>query len=85
MRSICPHCKSIIWELVTESPNGSTVKINFIRCMTCKAPIGVIPFFDLYAKLELMDKEIKALKSSNSTIASVLQVIDQNIRKLFQK
>ena len=73
------------WELVTEEPQGSAFKVNFVRCAGCKVPIGALEYFNLHSKLEQMDKEIKALKSSNSTISSALQVIDQNIRLLFRK
>lgn len=56
MKSVCPHCKGIFWELYTESPYDSTVKVNFIRCKTCKAPIGVIDFYDIHSKLEKIEK-----------------------------
>lgn len=82
MISICPHCKGSFWELETEEPRKSAFKINFIRCASCKAPVGTMEYFNLYSMLEKLEKDIKKLDSSTT---SQLAVIDENVRRLFRK
>lgn len=82
MNSICPHCKGVFWELETEEPQKSAFKINFIRCATCKAPVGTMEYYNLHSKLEQIEKEVKELKSSTTY---ALNVIDENVRRLFHK
>lgn len=82
MNSVCPHCKGIFWELHTEEPQHCNFKVNFIRCSKCKAPVGVMDFFDTHTKLEKIEKLVGAM---GTTVTSALNVIDQNIRRLFLK
>lgn len=85
MLSKCPHCKSTLWELQTEEPRGSAFKINFIRCFSCKAPVGTMEYYNLHSTLEKIEKEVKYLKSSISNTTNMIQVIDENVRRLFNK
>lgn len=80
--SICPHCKSTFWELETEEPRNSAFKVNFIRCASCKAPIGTMEYFSIHSKLEKMEKDMTKFEHS---ITNQLQVIDENVRRLFRK
>jgi len=75
MKSICPHCKGMFWEVETDEPRNSAFKVNFIRCAGCKAPIGVKDFFDTHSKLVEMEKSIKDL-------TGLLHQIDENVRRL---
>lgn len=80
--SICPHCKGFSWEIHEESPRGGAFKLNFVRCVNCKAPVGVLPYYDIHSKLEKMDTRVTTLGDS---LTSLLQTIDSNIRRLFLK
>lgn len=81
MSSTCPHCKGALWELSLEEPQGSNFKLFFVRCFACKAPIGVMSFYDTYTKLEKIKNKVDDLENS---INRQLQVIDHNIRVLTQ-
>jgi hypothetical protein len=82
MNSICGKCGGFRWELSEEAPNKSNFKVWFIRCATCRVPIGIADYYDTYSKLEKIDKSIKVLGDS---VTQMLQVIHENVRRLFQK
>jgi len=82
MLSKCPHCSGMFWEIETEEPRNSAFKVNFIRCASCKAPVGTMEYFNIYSMLEKLEKDIKKLESS---VNGQLQTIDYNVRLLAQK
>jgi len=82
MMSKCGHCGGFSWELHEESPSGSALKVNFIRCMLCKVPIGVVDYYDVHSKVDRVEKLTKGLGDS---VTSMLAVIDENVRRLFSK
>ena len=82
MNSKCASCGGFIWEIAEEVPNESAFKVNFIRCSLCKVPIGVIDYYHTHTKLEQIEKTIKQFGDS---LVGMLEVIDGNIRRLFQK
>jgi hypothetical protein len=73
MLSKCPHCKGNSWELHTESPNGANFKINFIRCMSCKAPIGVMDYYDVHSDIKSLHRDLSALESKLNTIEDMIR------------
>jgi len=83
--SKCGYCGGFTWELYTESPNDSAFKINFIRCSHCKVPIGTMEFFNLHSTIEILQKKIEVIESLEQTNTHTLEVINENIRRLFHK
>lgn len=71
-----------MWELSEESPNTSNYKFFFVRCMLCKVPIGVVDYYDTHTKLDRIEKTLLTLGNS---LTGTLQVIGENIRRLFLK
>ena len=85
MMSKCAHCGSFSWELHTESPIGSNFKINFVRCNICKIPVGTMEFFNLHSSIEVLQKKVEVLEQTMSSTSHVLTIINENVRRLFNK
>lgn len=82
MHSKCGSCGGFIWEVAEEAPRDSAFKVFFVRCFSCKVPIGVMDYYDTHTKLDKMEKSILALGNSTT---QMLKVVDENVRRLFQK
>jgi hypothetical protein len=82
MNSICGNCGGFRWELSEEAPDKSRFNIWFIRCAACKVPVGVADYYDTHSELAKIEKNIKILGDS---VTQILQVVHENIRRLFQK
>lgn len=73
--STCAKCGKGAFKLVTQEPAGSRVKINFIQCSSCNAPVGVTDFFDTSALLEKQGEAIKKIDFRLSHIENTLNQI----------
>lgn len=71
-----------MWEVSEEAPNDSNYKMFFVRCSLCKVPIGVMDYTNVNARVEIAEKKITKLAES---LEHSLRVIDENVRRLFQK
>lgn len=83
--SKCGHCGSFSWELYTESPSGSNFKISFVRCSICKVPVGTMEYFNLHSSIEVLQKKVEALEQAVGSTSHTLAIINENIRRLFNK
>ncbi len=61
MVSKCGFCKGVRFELTEVSPNSSRVKMYFIQCCVCGAPVGVTSYYDTNSALENTNQKIKEL------------------------
>ena len=53
--SKCGNCGRIGgWEMVEQSPLNSEWKVQFIQCMYCGVPIGVLPWHNTAAVLRVL-------------------------------
>lgn len=82
MHSKCGFCGGLQWEIDEESPDNSAYKVFFVRCKSCKVPIGVMDYYDTHSKLEKIENTVKVLGNS---VTGALGVIDANVRKLLHK
>lgn len=82
MPSKCGHCGSTNWELNLEVPSGSNYKLYFVRCGSCRVPIGVLEYYNSGAEIKKVQDSLSTLGSS---LTRTLQIIDENIRRLFRK
>jgi len=44
--SKCPSCNNSSFEMIEETPKGSSFKLMFIRCKSCKTVVGVTDYFN---------------------------------------
>jgi predicted nucleic-acid-binding Zn-ribbon protein len=73
--SKCPHCKNGNFELAQVEPSGSRVKMNFIQCMSCKAPLGVAEYYDAGSLLKQQGAQIAELNRK-------IDQIDYNVQSI---
>ena len=85
MLSKCGSCGGFMWEVSEEEPNGAAFKKNFIRCVTCKVPIAALDYFDTFSELKKIEKSITNLNNSVSEASNAIAIINENLRRLFQR
>ena len=76
--SKCGSCGGMLWEIGEESPMESRFKFFFVRCTSCKVPIGVVEYFNPHADIEALKKKVEALENTVDTI-------DENVRRLLRQ
>jgi uncharacterized Zn finger protein len=84
--SKCPKCDSSQFEVKENSPTYSNFKLLFVQCSNCGAVVGTMDYYNIGARLSELEKKVDRLKSSNdgsSSVISNLDVINNNIAKLF--
>lgn len=79
--STCAKCGGGMFKLVTQEPQGSNVKMNFIQCAECNAPIGVADFYNTGNQLLALKKQVDSLASDVSSIKQTLEKIAHGLRK----
>ena len=82
MMSKCGSCGTFTWEISEEEPRHARFKMYFIRCAMCKVPIGVADYTHVPSDIAKVEKSLTTLGNS---VTQMLQVIDENVRRLFQK
>ncbi|MDP2162479.1 MAG: hypothetical protein Q8K02_18505 [Flavobacterium sp.] len=68
------------------SPSHSNFIIQFVQCSSCGTVVGTMDYFNIGARLSEIEKKIDYIKSSSygsSSIDSNLDVINNNIARLF--
>ena len=56
--SKCPKCDHTAFELVEESPKGSSYKMSFIRCAYCGCVVGVTEYFNAGYLIKTLAKKL---------------------------
>lgn len=82
MSSVCGSCKGSRWELVEESPEKSRFKFFFVRCATCRVPVGVTSYYDIHEQIQKIDKKNDSLFKG---LALGLDAIRADFRRYFQR
>ena len=80
--SKCPKCNNSFFELSENSPSNSRFKFYLVQCSSCGSVVGVTDFFHVPTVLDKLEKKIDS-QTSNSDIIQNLNVINQNIARLF--
>lgn len=81
-RSKCPACDSNRFELSTESPAKSRVKINLVQCVSCGTVVGTMDYYPVGTDVQKMAGEVDELKSEIASVQSALVTINNNIGKI---
>lgn len=79
-------CDSTRFEVKENSPTRSNYKLLFVQCSSCGAVVGTMDYYNIGARLSELEKKIDEIKYSSSAVASVnsnLDIINNNISKLF--
>lgn len=50
----CPKCENTTFEVVEDAPFNSKFIVNYIRCMSCKSLITVVPYYDINTQLKII-------------------------------
>ncbi len=80
--SKCPKCNNSFFELSENSPSNSRFKFYLVQCSSCGSVVGVTDFFHVPTVIDKLEKKIDS-QTSNSDVIQNLQLINQNIAKLF--
>jgi len=82
--SKCGSCENTSFELKTQEPRGSAVKMNFIQCSKCGAVAGIAEYVSISASvvniaesIEKMDKRVQGLESHLHRIDSALAQVSR--------
>ena len=62
MISKCGSCGGARFELKENSPSKSNFKINFVQCVSCGVPVGVIDYYDVHSKLNEIAQKIEDIE-----------------------
>lgn len=57
-RSSCPKCDNHSFELVQGTPTNSKFNFMYIQCSSCGAVVGVMDYYNIGAKLEIIEKKL---------------------------
>ena len=79
--STCAKCGGHLFRLEEKEPSGSAVKVYFVQCTACGAPIGALDYFDNSSLIQGLEKKINQLTSSVNDLDYKLTVIAQRIRQ----
>lgn len=72
--SKCGKCEGTMFKVVTQEPQGSNFKLNFVQCVRCSTPVGVLDYFNTGTQLEAQKKSIEDL---NRRIGNIEHAINQ--------
>ena len=79
--SSCAKCGGGAFKLVMQEPQGSNVKMNFVQCSACNAPIGVADFYSTGSQLVSLKKQVDSLASDVSSMKQTLEKMARDLRK----
>jgi peptide subunit release factor 1 (eRF1) len=82
--TVCPKCGGLDFELENEQIANSTFSFDFVRCVLCGTPVGVVDDQDVIEtllplveaqgeKIESMEKRLKSIETSLHEIARQLE------------
>lgn len=81
--SKCPKCENGYFEVTENSPAKSNFKLLFVQCSRCGSVVGTMDYWNIGTLIKELERKI-GFGSSTSNINSNLDVINQNIARLFQ-
>ena len=79
--STCAKCGGGMFKLVIQEPQGTNVKMNFVQCATCNAPIGVADFYSTGTQLVNLKKQVESLASDVANMKQTLERLARDLRK----
>ncbi len=80
MVSKCTKCGNTRFELAENSPNYSRYKFFFIQCSSCGGVVGVTEYYQAWAKIDDLHKEVKSLEDKVKNMTYLLDNINGKIR-----
>ncbi len=78
--STCAKCGNGTFKLVTQEPQGSSVKLNFIQCASCNVPIGAMDFYATGSQLVKVKGQIEDLASDVRGLKQTLEKLARDLR-----
>lgn len=57
--SKCPKCEASNFETVLESPKNSNFKVQFIRCASCRAVVGVMDYYNIGKLIHVLAEKLR--------------------------
>jgi hypothetical protein len=82
--SKCPKCDNGYFEVTENSPSKSNFKLLFVQCSSCGSVVGTMDYWNIGTLVKELEKKV-GFGTSTSNINSNLDVINQNIARLFQQ
>jgi uncharacterized Zn finger protein len=73
----CPKCSHTGFEVVSNTPEGSKFKIDFVQCKSCGTPVAAIDFYNTGSLLLEQREHINAIAQQLSAV----QYLVQNLNK----
>ena len=62
LSSTCPKCDNVSFEAVIEQIAGANFWLTFIRCASCGAVVGVIPYYSIEINLDHVQKMLEGVE-----------------------
>lgn len=83
--SKCPNCDNRSFEVTENSPSKSQFKLMFVQCSKCGCVVGTMDYFNIGARISELEKKINdiSLTDNTSTIKNNLNILNENITRLF--
>ena len=78
----CPKCGNGWFELVTEEPQGSRFKDNFVTCTSCGTVVGVVEFFNNGATLVDLQEHVNRVESRITDLANQVESLTRAVTRL---
>jgi hypothetical protein len=82
--SKCPKCDNGYFEVTENSPSKSNFKLLFVQCSSCGSVVGTMDYWNIGTLVKELEKKV-GFGTSTSNINSNLDIINQNIARLFQQ
>jgi transcription initiation factor IIE alpha subunit len=79
--SACVKCNGSMFELMEQSPLRGAHKVQFVQCIKCGTPVGVLEYYDSGALLKKQEATIGDLKQQLTRIEKELQRTGQILAK----
>ena len=79
--SRCAKCGGTYWEIALLEPQGARYKQNFVQCVGCGTPVGVLDYYNPEVKLENLESLVAGLGSLLAQLDQRLRNIEQTLRK----
>ena len=61
-----------MFKIVEQSPTGSNFKMNFVQCVTCNVPVGVVDYYDNNNLIRRVEVKVDHLETSLVNLESKL-------------
>jgi len=77
----CPKCSHTAFEVVSNTPEGSKFKIDFVQCKSCGTPVAAIDFYNTGSLLLEQREHIIGIAKQLSAVQQTLEYLVQNLNK----